>query len=281
MEISNKLKKKIERWFNTKKRDYNQGLILMGQCTRNKALLRNLSRHNDHNERKIAWELRKAAGLPEDICLPGAKVKTDTKTKVHAKAKKGSQIPEGKKACERCGKHIDKFPINNKICDKCEFDLKVETYPDIIQEIIKEQGKLFIDRDIYHKELTAIPEENSPDNIKIRKDLRHKLEMISRRIEFLDGHKKAFLEDNKVVPDHNVIYPEPEKDPAPIVDEPRKRLTNLRANRTKKRNRLEYQVTKKLDAPDPMPPGEKRTRIEDDLKAIEKEIAALGKQLGI
>jgi hypothetical protein len=67
MKISENLKKQIIDWFESSQ-DFNTGLILLQQCIRNKALIRNISRPNSHNQKKIAWELRKAAGLPENIC---------------------------------------------------------------------------------------------------------------------------------------------------------------------------------------------------------------------
>jgi hypothetical protein len=159
---------------------------------------------------------------------------------------------------------------------------KVKTWPRVIQDIIKEQGKLFIDRDILHHELTGVAEENNTGNMAHRRDLLVKIREISNRIEFLDRHKKAFLEKG-TVPDASAIFLLPETPakatPKPAADDPHKRLTNLRASRTKKRNQLLYQSRKKLQDPNPMPPGAKRDKIQAGLDALEKEISELEKQI--
>lgn len=274
MKISDELKDRISQWISST-RDHNQGLLLLQQCSRNKTLIRNLSKPSGKNTRKIAWQLRKLAGLPEEILVIVSKNPSKEKA-----SGSGQQIPADKKACKKCGKYIPKYPLNKTLCDKCNFEAEVETYPEIIQEIIREKGKLHIDRDIAHKDLSAIPDENSAKNIAARKDLRDKIHDLSARIEFLNGHFRAFRKDNTVVPDRELIYPDPEPEkPSAKIDDPRKRLTNLRAQRTKKNNQLEFQSNKKMDEPNPMPPGEKRTKLEEDLLKIYAEILALEKQL--
>jgi hypothetical protein len=276
MKISEDLKNQIIDWFESDQ-DFNTGLILLQQCIRNKAMIRNISRPNSHNQKKVAWELRKAAGLPENICQADKK---QSKKKHSSQGSSGT--PDDKKKCLHCGKLIEKYPLNNKLCGRCEFMAKVKTWPPVIQNIIKELGKLFIDRDILHHELTGLAEENNSANMAHRRDVLGKIRDIANRIEFLDRHKKDFL-DKGIIPDDSVIFPKAET-PAPVtkktsIDDPHKRLTNLRASRTKKRNQLQYQSRKKLQEENPMPAGPKRDKIQAELAILEKEISNLEKQL--
>lgn len=59
---------KIQTWLDNSNRDYFEGISLLNQVTRNKTLIRNLSRRqNKYNSDKLIYELKKEARVPTII----------------------------------------------------------------------------------------------------------------------------------------------------------------------------------------------------------------------
>jgi hypothetical protein len=258
--MEKELNNQITKWLK-KDPEYNSGLALLVQVCKNKFLVRNLSRKNTpKNIKKIRWELRKSIG---DTAFSSS-VSVDAKKKMDTAASSASKSEEEK--------------------------LKtILAYPKTIQDLIKTIGDLSSNRDKLHRKLKEIPEANTADNIKKRKEIRELIQDTSELLEHYYQLKDRFFTEKIVPTDEELKFTKEDKSKKkskpinPIKDMSEadlvKKLQNLRSNLTKKKNKLLYQSVSKKKEENPMPEGAKRDHLLSQVKTDEKQIKEIQTRL--
>jgi hypothetical protein len=149
--------------------------------------------------------------------------------------------------------------------------VEAKALPDNVQRVIKEHSDLFKLRAQLHEQMTELPEDNSQETVKKRKNLSDSIAQLSPRIDLMFAAKESFYTEGKL-PDMKILFPEPPaddpgasllpSDPAEL----KKLKKNLQSANTKDQNMLEFQDAKKGDKPNPMPAGPKRQKLEFRIK---------------
>lgn len=154
-------------------------------------------------------------------------------------------------------------------------DIKALQYPKVIRRITMEYHENYRDRSMLHKQMKAVPDNNSSENVKKRADLLKQIHGKSDRLEYLYAFMKRY-EDSKVVPLEEEVWPEDKSTQLPDdIDKLKRMKINLQTNNTKDNHLLLFQQKTKADKENPMPAGPKRTRIELRIKKREAEILAI------
>jgi len=261
----------ISAWL--KKRDYQLGLLLLSKYSKNKTIVRILSMNpNKSKADKLLYELLKLSGRSNEYLSLSKIIPVENKPapavpgKVKAEPKKPVQKKEAKKVIAVAGIKVtfNKLPL-------------------IIQEIIKQRGRLYRDREILHEKLTATGEKNTPENIVLRAMLGDKIEHIAQRIDAIYSALEHY-EKNKTLPGEDFlnwdINPTKQKTNFPDYSKMndidlKNRLTNLRSYLTKDLNKLKYNSVSAKQNEDPMPAGPKRDALEKKVATRKEEIEEL------
>lgn len=247
--------KEIIKWLKSKKQDYSKGVLLFAKAGKNKNLI-NYFNHGESETRKakLVYELSKIAEMPVPEVVP---VKTS------------SNQPTAKmQIVETTRTPFNKLPL-------------------IVQEVIKQKGNLFSEREQLHESLKAVPQNNNKANKDSRAIISRKIDHISKRIDELYAAQKVYEENNKL-PDESILnWNKLPAKPTPKVMNHKKlsdielknRQTNLRGNITKTKNILAYQKPSKQEKKNPLPDGPKRDKYEAKLEKLTFELEAIGKEI--
>lgn len=244
------MNKEIKKWLKSKNHNYDSGVRLYAKYGRNK----NLNRYFNHDEsvarkEKLIYELSKIAEV--DPPAP-------TKPAPAPKPPQARTILGGTpKEIVMSGGH--KTPFN--------------LLPLIIQEVIKEKGKIYREREQLHEKLKKVFNDNKPANVKTREQISTHINHISKRIDELYNHQLAY-EKSKKLPDESVLNWDPKPstksdknkelmpDHSKMSDiDLKNRLTNLRTYITRDENQLKFQSRKKEEKANPMADGPKKNKI--------------------
>lgn len=259
------IENEIKDWLNSE-RDYETGVSLYVKYGKNpqlKKLFPNRLRYTD----KLAYELGKLVGIGiADLAklektLPKAPIITnqDDQGEQNSSGKSGTQSQDGDKQ-----KTKDLHP-------------KTEAYPPIIQRVISEISTRIKDRAVLKKAQNATPDENTDENVEQRRKFIELINQLSLRIEILYRAKNHYHQTLEL-PNEEDLWPDPDTAPEPeTIESLTKKRNNLRCGITRRKNELEYQDSKKAEKPNPMPPCPKRTKLESEITAKEKEIDELNK----
>jgi hypothetical protein len=266
-------------------REYQKGVALLARFCRNKVLINTLMRKTERYGRgKLEYQLPKAVKLnfrkmPELPELPGLPIDIESSD---AKELPVVNEEETDFSCETPVSEIlqpdgIKVPI---ISDK-----PLDQYPKVIRRLKYEYSELYKARGISHKNMTAVPELNTPDNNKLRSGYLQQMKDISLRMDFLYMHIKEY-ENNNIIPAEETIWPKEKADEPVVVDAPtlsKRRQVLLNAN-YKDRNVLRFQQIKKADKENPLPEGPKRERIKlrmqnrlEEINKIETQVLEIQK----
>jgi len=259
----------LQWWYND--RDYQQGVMMLGRYGKNQVLAASLNKPGKEKfggRRKLEYELPKAVGLnwvkmpalPEGIAItpnPGIQHNNN----VLANEPTEDQIRSADM------KHV---PL---LTDK-----PIDQYPKVIRRLKYEYSNYYTERSIKHKKMLAVPEENSVKNMTERAQLLADIHRISATMDRLYGFINDYIKNN-VLPKAEDIWPEtkPEKkyELPDGIEELKKLKKNLQTNNTKDRNRLLYQSRSKTAKENPMAPGPKRLKYEQNINKRDKEILAI------
>lgn len=257
------MKEQIIKWINSG-RNFDQGITLMYKYCRNKAFIRNIEKNPKKNAGKLLYELSKLAGYS---AVDYPQLAESTTVKESAKnAKAPLKLVKGGSKSK---------PIKPE---------KPKELPNSVKRVIHEAKELLNERTELHGKLSAIPEDNAPDNIKARKVILEEIKILSDRMEVLFFAKDDYFK-NGTLPDIRKLFPKYEdKKPAPKkLDgaELMKKKKNLESSLAKDRNLLKYQNKTKLQKENPMPNGPKRQVIADRVKDKEKELEDINAQLNV
>jgi hypothetical protein len=263
------LKKQINDWLKAGK-DYDEGLLLLSRNSKNKAMVRILSMNPNPNKAdKLLYELLKLADLGKEY------IKRSKLIKASITAKK--QVINKRTIVIKKGKQISK-PV--KVSGELKYDKTFNKLPLIVQELIKQKGKLFRKREDLHEKLTEI-NDNKPESIKIRKATGDLIEYFSERIEAIYQIELKFKETGALPPEDILVWNEDfvAKSKSQFPDfnkmtdiELTNRRTNLRSYLTKEENLLKFQSKSAKQTPDPMPSGPKREDLEKKIATRKEEI---------
>lgn len=312
------IKTKVQEWLDSGK-DYDSGILLLSKYCPQKALVSSLVNGEDNPQKrdKLLYELTKLAGLESEYKKRSSLVRKERKRVKENKAKDiaarqpvQSEKPESGEQSGNNEPPAGDLKKDKQTGDKPE-DVIVDPHkevtektvlkvvgsnenvpfnklPLIIQEVIKQKGSLYRERDQLHDSLKSIPEDNKPENMESRSLIAANISHISERIDFL-YHAQIYFEEHNGVPDESILNwdPEPAKPTPKVMDhsklsdiEVKNRHANLRGNITKTKNMLIYQKTSKQDKPNPMPEGPKYDKYETKLNKLTFELKEIEKELG-
>jgi hypothetical protein len=123
--------------------------------------------------------------------------------------------------------------------------------------------------------------DNSPALVSTRKLMSDEIIELSNQMDLLFEVKKQY-EEKGIVPENNValqLMAHNEEELPNSVTELRKLKKNLQTNNSKDRNLLEYQSKASKQKKTPMPAGDKRFKIEERIKARDKQIDVIDDKL--
>lgn len=168
-------------------------------------------------------------------------------------------------------------------------------YPDTVSQLIRHYADAYKKRDILHKKIADMSEDNEETTVAARKELSDQIAALSDEMEFLYPKYAAYSEKGVIPSEEDLIQPSSDesKDTSKDAAEQdyskmsKEELQKLRKSVATKigraKNMLEFQQESKADAPNPMPECPKRVKyqtkidnLSEELKKIEYAIAALG-----
>jgi len=288
----------VVKWWH-QDRSYKKGVALLARFCRNKVLVNTLTKKTERYGRgKLEYQLPKAVKLnfrkmPQLSDLPDVNESTDAFESLETTELLDTvELPEVNKeevsgdgivedSVENIAENIvveKPLPVGTKV--PIISDKPLGQYPKVIRRLKYEYSELYKARGISHKNMTAVPELNTPDNNKLRSGYLQGMKDISLRMDFLYMHIKEY-EDKNIIPAEELIWPKPKADDAVVVDAPSlsKRRQNLLNANYKDRNVLRFQQIKKADKENPLPEGPKRESIKLRMQYRLVEINKIENQL--
>ncbi|KAF0198388.1 MAG: hypothetical protein FD166_1441 [Bacteroidetes bacterium] len=156
--------------------------------------------------------------------------------------------------------------------------------PADVEKVIREHADLFKLRAQLHEQMAELPEDNTEENIKKRKNLSDSIALISPRIDLMFAAKEVYYNEGRL-PEMSVLFPEPKVEPPAVEELPadpkelKKMKKNLQSANTKDQNMLDFQEEKKASKPNPMPKGPKRIKLEARIKERLDKITLIDSKL--
>ena len=206
------------------------------------------------------------------------------------------------KACRGNKDYADEIPPELEVMDsgthqpaKEEKEMtkeeKIATYPPTVQKVYRLFAQAYKDRDKLHKQMCKIGEDNDTTSMERRKELSARIEALSAYMDKLYTMREAFHVSN-VIPTEVEIENLGKPTAAPEIqgeassslrnknedfstmerDELAKRIHSMKTALTRKTNLLKYQVTKRLDKENDMPPCPLRTKLETQIRILEDKL---------
>jgi hypothetical protein len=242
------LKQQIEDLLNVKDFDTNAATDIYLKYGQNKAYARHFIRNPMRYERKLRWELSKMIGIT-----------------------------------------LQEF--NGSVTKPKETDNKTKgEYPKIITRIKEDLPKLYNNQAQLQKQLTNLGASNDDATKQQAVETGKAIDTLAFRYQQLYDAKEKYFKDG-TLPVEDELYPKDEdkgkdkkqedpfnlstKKPSDIV----KMRGNLVSGITKDENQLKYQANKKLEAENPMPEGEQRTKVETRLAKKKAMLKAIDEYL--
>jgi len=276
----NTQQREVARWWNAG-RNYQQGVMLLARFSKNKVIVHTLMKQTEKFGRgKLEYQLPKAVGLQRDnmpevvadqLNLPDgqAGIKNE-KLKIEETAAVTLSEVEGQHP-ESSIQH----PASS-----IQHPASGTQYPAIIRRLKYEYSDLYNKRSVMHKQMAAVPTENSQVNMTQRAMLLATIKETTERMDYLYAFEQAYTEKG-IVPLEEEIWPPDEKpEEIPTDAEGLKKLKkNLQTYNTKARNVLLYQSKAKTEHEHPMPKGPKRQRVEIAIKRREEMIEEIERRL--
>lgn len=281
MDINEKyfeLRDDIIRWLRRepKKRNYQQGLDLLGKIGFKPALCRRLKMAKAENPTLVlilTQTLRDAANFYRNPNNP----------------KYEDVIPAELEVVES-GTHQSVATESAAVQE----EQKEDKYPKNISLVFRWFGDAYKRRDILHREMRGVGEGNDAASMARRKDLSERINSLSDYMDKLYQHREAYNTSGIVPTDEQIEQLRPiakAEPPAKIKGEESsslrkkeedyasmdreqlmKRVHSLQTVLTKKRNLLLYQTERRKDKENPMPICPRRTKIEAQVRIIDEKL---------
>lgn len=264
-------RKAAVKWLNRDswKRDYKQGVEILSKMGFKPLLCKRLSMHqgNDTLMRILDMAIR-------DAC-----------SAYRGKKEISDEIPPELEVMD-AGAHQ---PVQEE--KQMTKEEKIATYPPTVQKVYRLFAKAYKDRDRLHKQLCGVGESNDNTSMERRKELSDEIESLTAYMDKLYTLREAF-HVSKVIPteedinniDAPTAAPEIEGESSSSLrnknedygsmerDELAKRIHSMKTSLTRKKNLLRYQVTKRLDKENIMPPCPMRTKLETQIRILEDKL---------
>lgn len=167
-----------------------------------------------------------------------------------------------------------------------------EAFPKRIASVIREYADAYKRRDILHKQLADLPEDNGEETVAKRKELSNEIQAKTELMERMYPLYEKFLSLNEDITEEDIQSLEHSTDDTESTDEKdssgyesgtgnldgrtKEELQKLRKSVATKigraKNMLEYQQETKADAPNPMPESPKRVKYETKIANLTIEL---------
>jgi hypothetical protein len=232
----------VQQWLNNDG-DYFTGVALYGKYGKNRNLHRFFSMGNESNTKreKLKYEMQKLAPTVQMV---------EKKAEIPApNITKGKESPAGEK---KEGRKIN--------------------WPDEILLLIKEKGDLNNQRDIMHREVANMGDENDSATIAIRKEKNDRIDVMTVRIEKCRAIINKYEDDGVIDMEAGLV---------PVVPAGKKEVKKVdvagmdKFEAQKKITSVAPQVSKMKKKLDKMPAGPKKTLLQRNYKAKLQLLAEL------
>ena len=167
-----------------------------------------------------------------------------------------------------------------------------EAFPKRIASVIREYADAYKRRDILHKQLADLPEDNGEETVAKRKELSNEIQAKTELMERMYPLYEKFLSLNEDITEEDIQSLEHSTDDTESTDEKdssgyesgtgnldgrtKEELQKLRKSVATKigraKNMLEYQQETKADEPNPMPESPKRVKYETKIANLTIEL---------
>ena len=167
-----------------------------------------------------------------------------------------------------------------------------EAYPKRIASVIREYADAYKRRDILHKQLADLPEDNGEETVAKRKELSNEIQAKTELMERMYPLYEKFLSLNEDITEEDIQSLEHSTDDTERTDEKdssgsesgtgnldgrtKEELQKLRKSVATKigraKNMLEYQQETKAESPNPMPESPKRVKYETKIANLSREL---------
>ena len=167
-----------------------------------------------------------------------------------------------------------------------------EAFPKRIASVIREYADAYKKRDILHKQLADLPEDNGEETVAKRKELSNEIQAKTELMERMYPLYEKFLSLNEDITEEDIQSLEHSTDDTESTDEKdssgsesgtgnldgrtKEELQKLRKSVATKigraKNMLEYQQETKAESPNPMPESPKRVKYETKIANLSREL---------
>lgn len=167
-----------------------------------------------------------------------------------------------------------------------------EAFPKRIASVIREYADAYKRRDILHKQLADLPEDNGEETVAKRKDLSNEIQVKTELMERMYPLYEKFLSLNEDITEEDIQSLEHSTDDTESTDEKdssgsesgtgnldgrtKEELQKIRKSVATKigraKNMLEYQQETKAESPNPMPESPKRVKYETKIANLSREL---------
>lgn len=168
-----------------------------------------------------------------------------------------------------------------------------QQYPETVAQVIRRYADAYKQRDILHKKMADMPEDNEVTTMAARKEISDQLESLTDEMEFLYPMYVSYAEKGDIPAEEDLRQTNKSgSDAKKEVESDYSKMSKEDLQKTRKsvstkigraKNMLEFQQESKGDTPNPMPECPKRVKYETkianltgELEKIDYAIAALG-----
>ena len=173
-------------------------------------------------------------------------------------------------------------------------------YPYSVDKLIREYQVIYNQRDKYHKAMAALPEDNTPDVVSMRKNYSDMIAKATDDLERLyplyeDYTKKGVIPALDLVDPDKTIKPTNDATNGAAIDagndagnhgtnhvtkaDLQKKRKSVATKLLRAKNQLEFQQETKADKPNPMPDSPKRVKYETKVENLTKELSEIDYQI--
>ncbi len=269
-------------WLNSD-RNFNAGIQLLEESNFKPGVVAKLKKHGENGpeaKKRLKFlvnELVKAWSMPEQALV-------DNVPELGDFTDAGIEKPEG---------HSDKDALSLVDAYKALSEQERQ-YPETVAQIIRRYADAYKQRDILHKKMADMPEDNDEATVSERKQLSDQIAVLSDEMDFLYPKYVAFIEQGEVPMEEELKQPvdnqedvqkqKTEMDYSSLSKEQLQKMRKSVATKIlRARNMLDFQKESKADEPNPMPECPKRVKYEtkianltEELEKIDYAVAALG-----
>ena len=258
------LRAKAMAWVKSK-RDFSQGIAILQEAEFRPSVMRVLARHGQGGpsaDERLLYHMREFIKLWFE---PSLSEDTDTEL----------GVVDGKVAAETT---VEEPKLMSE-----EMEAKIEDgeYPYSVAELIKTYRADFIMRDKIMKKMAEVPEDNTDENVALRKQYSDMIQKLTDQMDDAYLLYRAYVDEGKL----------PEEKPA--VEEKAKRVDleseaqnmgnlsksdlqrvrkSLMTKIKRSQNMLDYQQETEASEPNPLPAGKKRIKYESKIARLREEV---------